>query len=71
MKKLSAYVIVMLILFFIQNGIMHLIQSSVVHFITGSILMVVFLGLIVFAERKEISSFPVIGKYIQKYLVKV
>ncbi|QES87772.1 lipopolysaccharide biosynthesis protein [Rhizosphaericola mali] len=70
-KKLSAYVIVMLILFFIQNGIMHLINSSIVHLITGTILMVVFLGLIVFAERKEISSFPVIGKYIQKYLVKI
>lgn len=65
-KKILSYLVVMLLLFFIQKGIMALASSVIIHFITGTILMSLFLLLVVFAERKELIAFPVIGKYISK-----
>ncbi|WP_447640012.1 MULTISPECIES: oligosaccharide flippase family protein [Chitinophagaceae] len=62
-KKILSYLAVMLILFFIQKGIMHITSSVVVHLITATILMGTFLALVVFAERKEMVGFPIIGKY--------
>ncbi len=65
-KKILSYLVVMLILFLIQKGLMALIPYTIVHLITATILMGVFVLLIVFTERKELISFPVIGKYIAK-----
>lgn len=65
-KKIFAYIVVMLILFFIQKGIMALNGNVILHLITGTILMGLFLALIAFAEKKELVGFPVIGKYIAK-----
>lgn len=65
-KKILSYLVVMLLLFFIQKGLMSLIPYTIVHLITATILMIIFLLLVVFAERKELLSFPVVGKYIAK-----
>lgn len=64
-KKILSYLTVMLILFFIQKGLMALIPYTIAHLITATILMGVFLALVAFAERKELKSFPFIGKYIK------
>ena len=65
-KKILSYLAAMLILFFIQKGLMGLIPYTIVHLITATILMSVFLLLVIFAERKEMVAFPVVGKYIAK-----
>ncbi|MFT4204921.1 MAG: oligosaccharide flippase family protein [Chitinophagaceae bacterium] len=64
-KKILSYLIVMLLLFFVQKALMYWIPNTVVHLVTATLLMGVFLLLVVFAERKELKSFPVIGKYIK------
>lgn len=65
-KKILSYLVVMLLLFFLQKGVMAIISNVIVHFITGTLLMSAFLLLVVFAERRELVAFPIIGKYIAK-----
>lgn len=67
-KKIMAYWLVMLLLFFISVGVAHVTSSLLIKIITGLILMCVFLILVAWAEKKELQSMPVIGKYIKKYM---
>lgn len=67
-KKILAYLVVIILLFFIQKGLMALIPFVIVHLITATILMGAFLVLVAFAERKELVAFPVIGKYVAKFV---
>jgi O-antigen/teichoic acid export membrane protein len=63
-KKLSAYLTIMLALFFIQEGVCHLTSLLIVKFITASVLMLLFLRLVYAAEKKELKKIPMISKYI-------
>lgn len=70
-KKLTSYFVVVLILFFVQKIITAYTGSLaggtqiVLHTITGTILMGLFLLLVLRVERKELSSMPVIGKFLK------
>jgi len=67
-KKITAYLLVMLLLYFINAGVAHITENMIVRFLAGGILMITFLLLIAWAEKKELQSMPVIGKYIKKYM---
>ncbi|MDE1192957.1 MAG: polysaccharide biosynthesis C-terminal domain-containing protein [Arachidicoccus sp.] len=69
-KKIAAYLIVMLLLYFISNGIAHFTNSLVIKTAAGILLMILYILLIAWAEKKELQSMPVIGKYVQKYFIK-
>lgn len=64
-KKISAYLISMLILFFIHQGVASLTESIVIRVLSGVVLMGLFLLLVFNAEKKELRSMPVIGKFIK------
>lgn len=64
-KKILAYIVAMLVLFFTQKGIMALSVNVPLHLVTGTLLMGLFLLLVIFAEKKELAGFPVIGKYLK------
>jgi hypothetical protein len=55
-------------LFFAQKGVYYLSDGMGYEFIirlcSGVILMLVFIRLVWVAERSELKSFPVIGKYV-------
>lgn len=70
-KKLSSYLVVMLLLFFAQKGV-DVLTSSLnaapqisIRFATATILFLIFLLLVIKIEKSEIKGMPFIGKYIK------
>jgi O-antigen/teichoic acid export membrane protein len=61
-KKLTAYVVITLILYFIYLGISALITNHVLLFLIASVLLTLFLLFIGQTERKEFSRFPFIKR---------
>ena len=64
-RKLLAYLGVMLALFFAQKLVMHITDWSIVRFISGSIFMLLFLRLVLAAEKKELTGMPFVGRLIK------
>lgn len=67
-KKLTAYLVAMLLLYFIHAAIGALTENFFIRVFAGMVLFSLFLLLVVFAEKKELQSMPVIGKYVRRYL---
>lgn len=63
-KKLVGYLVVMLLLFFAEKGVMALTHIAIIRIATGGVFMFLFLRLIYSAEKKELKGMPLIGKYI-------
>jgi O-antigen/teichoic acid export membrane protein len=62
-KKLLSYIGVITVLFLLQRGVYGLTDSFVIRIISGGMLMLVFMALVWKAERSELKSFPVIGRF--------
>lgn len=65
-KKLTAYLVAMLLLYFIHVGVGAITESFFIRVFAGLILFSLFLMLVLFAERKELKTMPVIGKWVRK-----
>lgn len=65
-KKLSAYLLLMAGLFFIQKFISSYTDVVAIRLATGCVLMLAFIGSVLKAESEELSSLPVVGKYLKK-----
>ncbi len=63
-KKLLSLLGVILVLFLTHQGISKLTPNVVIRISSGLVLMGTFMALIFKVERKELRSFPVIGKYL-------
>ena len=63
-KKLVGYIVVMLLLFFAEKGVVALTHIAVIRIAAGGVFMFLFLRLIFAAERNELKGMPLIGKYI-------
>ena len=64
-KKLLAYLIISVLLFFVQKGVTHFTENLFVNLSTATILIIAYLYFITRVERKEFQQLPVIGKYIR------
>lgn len=64
-RKLVAYMVVMLLLFFIQVGVAHFTGNLIIKLVTGSVLMLLFLRLVATAEKKELQNIPLINKFVR------
>lgn len=64
-KKLLSYIGVMLVLFFMQRGVMHMTDVLIVRLFTATVLFFVFLVLVAKTEKNELAGMPVIGKWIK------
>lgn len=62
-KKLLAYMVIAVIIYFIHYGITKLWSSFAVSFITASILLLMYVLFISKIEAKEFAKLPVLGKY--------
>ena len=63
-KKIAAYLVAMLLLFFAQTGVKMLTETIAIRLVTATIFMGLFLLLILKAESKELKGMPFIGKLI-------
>ncbi|HXS35547.1 MAG TPA: oligosaccharide flippase family protein [Flavipsychrobacter sp.] len=64
-KKLLAYLTIMLLLFFVEKGVVHLTHSFIIRVGAATILMFLFLYLVFTVEKKELRSLPFVGKLIR------
>lgn len=64
-KKLLSYLAVMLVLFFIEKGIMHFTGIIAIRVACAGVLMSLFLLLVFNAEKNELQGMPVIGRWIK------
>ena len=65
-KKLVAYMVIAVILFFIHKGVTALTENLVIQFAAGAVLLAAFMWFISQVEKKEFAKLPVIGKYFNK-----
>jgi O-antigen/teichoic acid export membrane protein len=64
-RKLTAYTVTMLLLFFAEQGIRLLTEKLPVRLFFGALLFAAFIRLVLFIERKEMKTMPIIGKLIK------
>jgi hypothetical protein len=69
-KKLFAYIVIVVLLFFIHQGITHFIKGNLAGFIVATVLVFLYLWFVLNVEWKEFQSLPVVGKYFKdrKYI---
>lgn len=65
-KKLCAYIVIAVILFFIQKSISSFIENKMINLALGTVWLFVYLWFITLVEKKELMKLPVIGKYFNK-----
>ena len=65
-KKLSAYIVIVVLLFLLHRSIIHFFTSTAVNFGSATVLLFLYGMFILKVERKEFARFPVIGKLYSK-----
>ncbi len=64
-KKLSAYIIISVLLFFIHKGITSFTNNMGISLSLASVLILAYLILIIRVEKKEFQRLPVVGRYLK------
>lgn len=64
-RKLSAYIIIVVFLFFIHKIFKHFVPGFMASIFSGTFLLLIYIGFIVNIEWREMRGLPVIGKYFQ------
>jgi O-antigen/teichoic acid export membrane protein len=64
-KKLVAYIVIVVLIFFIHKGIIYLYHPTWFSLTIGTLLFGIFSWFILLVERKEFKKLPVVGKYIK------
>jgi O-antigen/teichoic acid export membrane protein len=62
-KKLCAYIVIVVLLFFIHSAIKYFFNGIIVNFSSATLLLMLYLWFILNVESKEFQRLPVIGKY--------
>ena len=65
-KKLCAYIIIVVLLFFVHRAIIHFYNSRVVSLSAATFLLGMYLLFIMNIERKEFQKLPVVGKFFTR-----
>ena len=65
-KKLVAYMVIAVLLFFIHKAVVAFTTSFVIQFAAGAILLAGFMWFISQIEKKEFAKLPLIGKYFNR-----
>ena len=63
-KKLVAYIVIVVAIFFIQKGLLYFYDPFWFKLSTGTLLFTIFTWFILLVEKKEFKKLPVVGKYI-------
>lgn len=62
-KKLSAYIIIVVLLFFIHTAIVHFFNTTIVNVSAATFLLLIYLWFVMTIERKEFKKLPAIGRF--------
>jgi O-antigen/teichoic acid export membrane protein len=65
-KKLLAYIVIVVLLFFVHRAILYFLNGNIINFVSATLLLLFYLWFIVNVERKEFQRLPVVGKYFIK-----
>jgi len=65
-KKLTAYLVIVVLLFFLHNFITHFFTGKMTNLLTATILLFLFIWFVSRIERKEFAQLPVVGKYFRR-----
>jgi O-antigen/teichoic acid export membrane protein len=65
-KKLTAYIVIVVLLFFIHRAFTHFFTGSIVNFISATVLLLLYVWFILNVEWKEFQRMPVVGKYFKE-----
>lgn len=65
-KKLLGYMVLVVLLYFIHEGIIHFFASESVYFLSASILIGFYIWLVIKIEHSEFERLPFVGKYLRK-----
>ena len=65
-KKLTAYMVLAVTIYFIHWGISNINSSFILSFVSGLILLTLYILFIAKIEAKELAKLPVVGKYFNK-----
>lgn len=63
-KKLVAYIVIVVAIFFIQKGLLYFYDPFWFKLSTGTLFLIIFTWFILLVEKKEFKKLPVVGKYI-------
>jgi len=64
-KKLTAYIVIVVLLFFLYNGLIYFYHPAWYSLSVATTLLLLFVCFIVQVEKKEFKAMPVIGKFIR------
>jgi len=64
-KKLLAYIVIVVLIYFAYSGVIHLYNHVYFNFIVSTCFLLSFIWFILLTEKKEFQRLPVIGKYMQ------
>jgi O-antigen/teichoic acid export membrane protein len=64
-KKLSAYMVIVVLLFFIHRGFTHFFTGTISNFISATLLLFFYIWFVLNIEWKEFQRLPVLGKYFK------
>jgi O-antigen/teichoic acid export membrane protein len=64
-KKLCAYIIICVLLFFMQRAIIYFIPNTILYYVLALFFISAFMWFIVQVERKELSKIPYLNKFIK------
>lgn len=67
-KKLLAYMVIVILLFFIHKAITTFWGNDIFSLSLGTLLMLSFIYFILKVEKKEFAAMPVVGKYVAKFV---
>jgi hypothetical protein len=62
-KKLLAYIVIVVLLFFIHEAILYFVNGNIINFVSATLLLFFYFWFVVNVERKEMQRLPVVGKY--------
>lgn len=64
-KKLVAYIIIVVLLYFIHEGVIYFFRGNMINFTSATFLLLLYVWFILQVEWKEFQHMPVIGKYFK------
>ncbi len=65
-KKLVAYIVIAVLLFFVHRGINSVLNTKTAALISGTLVLALYCWFIAQVEQKELAKLPVVGKYFKK-----
>ena len=67
-KKLVAYIVIVVLLHFIHEGVIYFFKGNMINFTSATLLLILYGWFILQVERKEFQRLPVVGKYFKSRL---